>query len=76
MGTIVYTNDHRVRAVHPNATDSIDWNLDIQNADVHDSGVYECQVNTEPKKSKAYVLQVVSKSCSIISLVSYCLNDP
>ena len=62
MGTIVYTNDHRVRSVHPNTTDSIDWNLDIQNADVHDSGVYECQVNTEPKKSKAYVLQVVSKS--------------
>ena len=71
MGTIVYTNDQRVRAVHPNGTDSIDWNLDIGNADVEDSGVYECQINTEPKKSKAYVLQVVSKSTLKLLLFLY-----
>ena len=61
MGTIVYTNDQRVKAIHPNASDSIDWNLDIEHAEVSDSGIYECQINTEPKKSKAYILQVVGE---------------
>jgi hypothetical protein len=35
-----------------------------------DSGIYECQINTEPKKSKAYVLQVVSKFDGIKNAVS------
>jgi len=59
MGLVVYTNDHRVQSVHPNS--SVDWNLIIDNAAVEDSGIYECQINTEPKKSKAYILQVVGK---------------
>jgi len=61
MGPIVYTTDQRVQANHPNSSDSIDWNLIIENSVVQDSGIYECQVNTEPKKSKAYILQVVGE---------------
>jgi len=62
MGLIVYTNDQRVQSVHPNSSDSVDWNLIIDNALVEDSGIYECQINTEPKKSKAYILQVIGKA--------------
>ena len=38
---------------------SPDWILHIHKAKVQDSGIYECQVNTEPKRSKSYQLLVV-----------------
>ena len=40
---------------------SPDWRLNIKRARVEDSGVYECQINTEPKKSKKYQLLVIGK---------------
>ena len=33
-----------------------DWLLHIHQAKPKDSGAYECQINTEPKKSKGYKL--------------------
>ena len=41
---------------------SPDWILHIHKARVQDSGIYECQVNTEPKKSKYYQLWVVGRT--------------
>lgn len=59
MGKIVYTTDKRFSIEHSRASDN--WILKLRNAQVEDSGIYECQINTEPKRSKAYLLQVVGK---------------
>ena len=72
MGTTVYTNDGRFEAIHPNRTTgptdrakfgetSPDWRLNVHDAKVQDSGIYECQINTEPKRSKRYHLLVVGE---------------
>ena len=59
MGRITYSTDPRVSSIHPNGTG--DWNLQLRNAKPKDSGTYECQINTEPKKSKEYRLNVVGE---------------
>ena len=35
-----------------------DWNLSIENASKQDDGMYECQVNTEPKINYKVFLSV------------------
>lgn len=72
MGSAVYSNDRRIQVVHPNRTESSrnnnrdDWLLHIHQAEPSDSGIYECQINTEPKRSKAYVLNVVGESSTLL----------
>lgn len=81
MGPTVYSNDGRVLILSPNKTDAFtttnraalskfgeNWVLNINEAKVSDSGIYECQINTEPKKSKAYELLVVGKYKQIKTL--------
>lgn len=38
------------------------WTLQIKYPHLRDNGVYECQINTEPKMSLSYVLNVVGKT--------------
>ncbi|XP_059081452.1 zwei Ig domain protein zig-8-like isoform X1 [Tigriopus californicus] len=64
MGKIVYTTDKRFSIEHSMASDN--WILKLRNAQVDDSGIYECQINTEPKRSKAYLLQVVESNAKIV----------
>ena len=77
MGRTVYSNDDRVQIIHPNRSDSSvnhnreDWILRLRNTVPTDSGIYECQINTEPKKSKAYDLQVVGKSVLLFAFYSH-----
>ena len=59
MNEIVYTSDPRHKVIHANKSN--DWNLEISDALISDSGIYECQINTVPKRSKSYVLQVVGE---------------
>ena len=72
MGHTIYSNDERVQIVHPNRSDSMrnhkrdDWILQLRDTSPSDSGIYECQINTEPKKSKAYILHVVGMLCSVL----------
>lgn len=40
---------------------SSNWTLQIKYPQLRDSGVYECQINTEPKMSLFYTLQVVGE---------------
>ena len=71
MDTTVYSNDRRVEVVQKegqngtskrnNKRANSDWILHIHQAHPSDSGIYECQINTEPKKSKAYHLHIVGK---------------
>uniref|UniRef100_A0A453YPH2 Ig-like domain-containing protein n=1 Tax=Anopheles gambiae TaxID=7165 RepID=A0A453YPH2_ANOGA len=51
-----YTGDQRFSVIHP--PDSDDWDLKIEYAQQKDSGIYECQVNTEPKINLAVYLDV------------------
>lgn len=54
--THTYTGDQRFSVHHP--PDSDDWDLRISYAQPRDSGIYECQVNTEPKINLAVFLHV------------------
>ncbi|XP_050728064.1 zwei Ig domain protein zig-8-like [Eriocheir sinensis] len=56
-GMVVFASDQRFQVVHPEKSEN--WTLHIRFAQVRDSGVYECQVNTEPKMSLGYHLNVV-----------------
>uniref|UniRef100_A0AAG5D391 Ig-like domain-containing protein n=1 Tax=Anopheles atroparvus TaxID=41427 RepID=A0AAG5D391_ANOAO len=54
-----YTGDQRFSVIHP--PDSDDWDLKIEYAQQKDSGIYECQVNTEPKINLAVYLDVTAE---------------
>lgn len=54
-----YTGDERFSVKHPEASD--EWTLKIDYVQQRDAGVYECQVNTEPKMNLAFVLTVEGK---------------
>lgn len=54
-----YTGDQRFSVIHPPNSD--DWDLKIDYAQTRDSGIYECQVNTEPKINLAITLEVTGR---------------
>lgn len=54
-----YTGDGRFSVIHPEGSD--DWNLRIEFVQKRDGGIYECQVNTEPKINMAIRLNVEGK---------------
>lgn len=64
---MTYTNDQRFQAIHPDGSD--EWILRILSAQPRDSGIYECQVSTEPKISLPFRVNVVGKLFSIIILI-------
>ncbi|XP_070074233.1 netrin receptor DCC isoform X2 [Drosophila takahashii] len=53
-----YTGDQRFSVIHPPSSE--DWDLKIDYAQPRDSGVYECQVNTEPKINLAIILEITA----------------
>ncbi|XP_017056799.1 uncharacterized protein LOC108098416 [Drosophila ficusphila] len=53
-----YTGDQRFSVIHPPSSE--DWDLKIDYAQPRDSGVYECQVNTDPKINLAIVLEITA----------------
>ncbi|XP_017486004.1 PREDICTED: uncharacterized protein LOC108374526 isoform X2 [Rhagoletis zephyria] len=59
-----YTGDQRFSVVHPPGSD--DWDLKIEYAQQRDSGIYECQVNTEPKINLAVSLVVNAARAKIL----------
>ena len=62
---------------HPPGSD--EWNLRITNPGLADSGTYECQINTEPKKSCLYhvdvVISKVSSICVYTTILSHDINS-
>lgn len=65
---ITYTSDARFSVKHPEASD--EWRLTIAFVQPRDAGVYECQVNTEPKMMLAFWLRVEGNYSIIIKRVS------
>ena len=57
--TFVYTSDARFSVIHIFETHN--WDLRIKPVSLKDSGLYECQVNTEPKINFPVFLDVISK---------------
>ena len=57
--TVFSTNVIPSERLSFNKHQSPDWILNIYKAKVEDTGIYECQINTEPKRSKSYQLLVV-----------------
>lgn len=58
-GISMYTSDLRFQVIHPEKSEN--WTLQIKSPQERDSGVYECQVSTEPKMSLNYSLNVIGK---------------
>ncbi|KAJ8945743.1 hypothetical protein NQ318_012065 [Aromia moschata] len=56
-GIYTYTSDQRFQVIRPEKSDN--WTLQIKFPQLRDSGIYECQVNTEPKMSLAFRLNVI-----------------
>lgn len=63
-GIHTYTGDARFSVRHPEHSD--DWDLRIEYVQKRDGGVYECQVNTEPKINLAIMLNVDGEYTRII----------
>ncbi|KAL6436638.1 hypothetical protein ACFW04_004830 [Cataglyphis niger] len=59
-GILMYTSDLRFQVIHPDKSEN--WTLQIKSPQERDSGVYECQVSTEPKMSLNYSLNVIAGS--------------
>ncbi|XP_057660305.1 lachesin-like [Diorhabda carinulata] len=62
-GIHTYTGDARFSVRHPEHSD--DWDLRVDYVQKRDGGVYECQVNTEPKINLAIMLNVDDAQASI-----------
>lgn len=56
---MTYTGDARFSVKHPEGSD--EWRLIIDYVQPRDAGLYECQVNTEPKLKMAFALRVEGK---------------
>jgi hypothetical protein len=55
-----YTGDARFTVIHPEGSD--EWNLRVDFVQKRDAGIYECQVNTEPKINMALLLNVEGRA--------------
>ncbi|CAO1319855.1 unnamed protein product [Diamesa hyperborea] len=63
-GASSYTSDQRFQVIK--SYDAGNWTLQIKYPQLRDTGVYECQINTEPKMSLSYVLNVLELKAIIL----------
>ena len=59
VGRYNYASDQRFSIVRPRPSE--DWTLQIKFSQARDSGLYECQVSTQPHRSQFVQLNVVGK---------------
>ncbi|XP_023342981.1 uncharacterized protein LOC111712562 isoform X2 [Eurytemora carolleeae] len=59
FGEIMFSSSPRLKLLH--SAGSLDWNLQLNSVELEDTGVYECQVNTEPKITRAVYLLVTEE---------------
>ncbi|XP_046454850.1 zwei Ig domain protein zig-8-like isoform X2 [Daphnia pulex] len=63
VGRSVYTKDGRFSVYHQRHTG--EWTLQLRSVQLKDSGLYECQIGTQPTRSYFVHLQVVEPTTSI-----------
>ena len=71
-GSVTFTADSRFESVYGN--DDF-WGLRIRGVKISDTGQYECQVNTDPKKNFALNLTVSGKLVVFLALLFKQLID-
>ncbi|KAF4531840.1 hypothetical protein B566_EDAN000866 [Ephemera danica] len=59
VGIFTYTSDARFQVMRPERSEN--WTLQVKFPQERDAGIYECQVNTEPKLSLAFRLNVIGE---------------
>ncbi|CAB4058508.1 unnamed protein product [Lepeophtheirus salmonis] len=64
VGRYTYTSDSRFEPINPEGTN--EWILRIRHAANEDSGVYECQISSQPVKSLFVNLRIVTPIASIL----------
>ena len=60
VGRYNYASDQRFSIVRQRPSE--DWTLQIKYSQARDSGLYECQVSTQPHRSQFVQLNVVGKA--------------
>ncbi|XP_073822427.1 defective proboscis extension response 3 [Musca autumnalis] len=68
VGKTTYTSDNRFLVTE--SKDSREWTLHVKSPQVRDSGIYECQVNTEPKMSMAFQLNIIEISSDAQTIIT------
>ncbi|EDV31339.2 uncharacterized protein Dana_GF15308 [Drosophila ananassae] len=68
VGTATYTTDKRFQVTE--SKDSREWTLHVKSPQAKDTGIYECQVNTEPKMSMAFQLNIIEISPDAKAVIS------
>ncbi|XP_059486873.1 zwei Ig domain protein zig-8-like isoform X1 [Neocloeon triangulifer] len=63
-GIYTYTSDARFQVMRPERSEN--WTLQVKFPQQRDAGIYECQVNTEPKLSLAFRLNVIEAKARIL----------
>ncbi|XP_031623671.1 uncharacterized protein LOC116340999 [Contarinia nasturtii] len=63
-GVLTYTSDERFQVIR--SEDSENWTLQIKFSQARDGGIYECQVNSEPKMSMAFRLNIVEAKAVVV----------
>ncbi|XP_065566165.1 zwei Ig domain protein zig-8-like isoform X3 [Artemia franciscana] len=64
VGRYTYTSDQRFTALHHRHND--EWTLQIKYCQARDSGLYECQINTQPHRSLFVNLNVIVPKATIL----------
>ena len=56
----MFTSDQRlsIKKVNSQTDEEVEWRLVIMNTNKQDQGLYECQVNTEPKMRSRVFLTI------------------
>uniref|UniRef100_A0ABD2WNL7 Ig-like domain-containing protein n=1 Tax=Trichogramma kaykai TaxID=54128 RepID=A0ABD2WNL7_9HYME len=72
VGILMYTSDLRFQVIHPEKSDN--WTLQIKSPQKRDSGIYECQVSTEPKMYLNYSLNVIVFSSTTMFKLKLMIN--
>ena len=79
VGHLAFSSDTRISVVQvsrPRLSAS-DWNLSIENVSLVDDGMYECQVNTDPKINYKVFLKVTGwKNFSNFTRTNCYVSDP
>ncbi|KAF0291006.1 Band 4.1-like protein 4 [Amphibalanus amphitrite] len=64
VGEYTYSSDQRFQSLHVPGTQ--EWTLKVRSPTPADSGVYDCQVSTEPRMSLAFQLDVTVSQARIL----------
>lgn len=75
-GLVTFTADTRFKVNHENSVDATDWSLLITNVKTEDQGLYECQINTEPKMKLNINLVVKGEFFHLLFMnIFFCLSS-